>query len=387
MVSLAHIDPVELGARLRTARTNCRMTQEQAAKHLGLARTTLVAIERGDRRVSAAELVAMADCYGVTAGRFLQADTAPLDISPQFRHVKLGQDADQAIEAIRTLEELASLYLRIEQQLGRPLITSYPAPIPLGAGKPADQAEDAALQLRSRLGLGLAPIADLPGLLETELGIRVFAVPLPSKISGAYVFHETIGACVLINANHSVHRQAWTAAHELGHFMLDRRGADVAWRDQTSQVPTERIADLFAAAFLMPAAAIRRRYREVLGEQGGFSARNLIFLADAFHVSLQAMALRLEDLGLLVSGTWEKLRDQGLSAQVANEVLGRPPAPLSRPIQSRFTMIALDAFEKELLSEAELARLLRRDRVEIRRLIDQLHEADGIMIGQEAVGA
>jgi hypothetical protein len=33
MVSLAHIDPAEPRARLRTARTNCRMTQEQAAKH------------------------------------------------------------------------------------------------------------------------------------------------------------------------------------------------------------------------------------------------------------------------------------------------------------------------------------------------------------------
>jgi DNA-binding XRE family transcriptional regulator len=49
---LDRVDARELGSRLKAARTGAEVTQEVAAQCIGAARTTIVAIERGDRRLS-----------------------------------------------------------------------------------------------------------------------------------------------------------------------------------------------------------------------------------------------------------------------------------------------------------------------------------------------
>lgn len=59
------MDELKVGDRLRVARSASGLTQEQAAERLGLARTTLVAIERGDRQPRPEELVAFAKLYAV----------------------------------------------------------------------------------------------------------------------------------------------------------------------------------------------------------------------------------------------------------------------------------------------------------------------------------
>jgi hypothetical protein len=51
----------------------------------------------------------------------------------------------------------------------------------MGRGRIAQQAEEIAAELRSRLGLGLGPIPDLEGLLELELGLRIFG-NLPARL-------------------------------------------------------------------------------------------------------------------------------------------------------------------------------------------------------------
>jgi transcriptional regulator with XRE-family HTH domain len=51
--------------RLKKIRKNLRLTQEFVAKQMGMSRTTIVAIESGNRDVTAAELAAFSDLYGV----------------------------------------------------------------------------------------------------------------------------------------------------------------------------------------------------------------------------------------------------------------------------------------------------------------------------------
>ncbi|MFJ8895199.1 helix-turn-helix domain-containing protein [Leifsonia sp. NPDC102414] len=52
-----------IGARLRTLRESLGLTQEDAANGVNLQRTSIVAIEKGDRQVSATELAAFANLY------------------------------------------------------------------------------------------------------------------------------------------------------------------------------------------------------------------------------------------------------------------------------------------------------------------------------------
>ena len=54
------LDPVEVGRRLRIARETAGMTQAHAAASIDVARTTLVAMEKGQRAARTAELLPLA---------------------------------------------------------------------------------------------------------------------------------------------------------------------------------------------------------------------------------------------------------------------------------------------------------------------------------------
>ncbi len=56
----------QIAARARTARENSGLSQGQAARKLGLSRPSLTESEAGRRKISAAELTAMAEIYGVS---------------------------------------------------------------------------------------------------------------------------------------------------------------------------------------------------------------------------------------------------------------------------------------------------------------------------------
>ncbi len=375
---LDRIDTRELGSRLKAARTAAEVTQEVAAKRIGAARTTIVAIERGDRRLSGEELLALCELYGVPVGRLVRAESVRVDLAPQFRRAPQSEADPAATEASGLLQTSAVRYVELERRLGRPLEPDYPPVRRIQRAQVPEQAEDAAAELRARLGLGQSPIPDLLSLIESELRIRLFVLPLPAGISGAYAYHEAIDACILINANHAPTRQAWTAAHELGHFMTDRRSAEVLRADAAHDDPAEQFANRFASALLMPAPAVRSRFRELTEAQGRFSPRALVYLALAFHVSVEAAARRLEQLRLFRKGTFEALRTAGLNAAAVRGIVRdhadeTPVQGPERRFLPRYTEIALEAYEQELISEGELARMLHLGRIETRELLDELH--------------
>lgn len=79
------IRPEVLGARLRNARMNARLTQEAAAQATGIARTTITAMESGKRPIDAHQLRAFAEVYQVSEVELLGADQQPLDLEVKFR--------------------------------------------------------------------------------------------------------------------------------------------------------------------------------------------------------------------------------------------------------------------------------------------------------------
>ena len=55
---------LDLAKRLKSAREFLQLSQEYVAKHMNISRTSLVALEAGERKVSSEELKAFADIYG-----------------------------------------------------------------------------------------------------------------------------------------------------------------------------------------------------------------------------------------------------------------------------------------------------------------------------------
>ena len=369
-MSATGLPGTELGMRLRAARSGANLTQDAAAAAIGVARTTLVAIERGQRSVKSEELLALARLYGISAGKLTSPDAIHVDLSAKFRRAEGKQMSKSFTDVVALLNRVATGAAQLERMLGQEIRTDYPPPIRINTNTFIQQAEDAANNLRARLGVGLSPFPDLIGLLEQELGLRIFFRALPSLVSGLYAYDPVIGACILINAKHSWKRRIQTAAHETGHFVSDRSTADILEEEELSPTIEERFARRFGAAFLLPASAVRARVDLIVGTEGRFNIRELILLAHQLGVSTEAMCRRLEELNLLSHGTWDSLKDRRFASNLERTVLGDSgPEPKPPLIPARLAYLASTALDQELLSEEQLCDLLAVDRLELREAL------------------
>jgi Zn-dependent peptidase ImmA (M78 family)/DNA-binding XRE family transcriptional regulator len=371
----------ELGERLRAARSAANLTQNAVAASLGMARTTLVAIEKGLRSVTAEELLALARLYDVSVGRITSPDAIHVDLSAKFRRNE-GKEASKSVtEALVLLNRLATGAVELERLLGQELRTDYPPPIHINPQFVNQQAEDAAGNLRARLGVGHGPIPDIISLLELELGLRIFFRPLPSQVCGLYAYDPAVGACVLINANHHWKRRVQTATHETGHFAADRSHADILEEKEVSASIEERFAKRFGSAFLIPASGVRARFDQIVGLENRFEVRELILLAHQFGVATEAMCRRLEELGLLPQGSWDSLRDRGFASDLERSVIGeasvQPKPPL---LPARLAYLAAIALDREVLSEGQLCDLLAIDRAELRQALAPFEANEAISL-------
>lgn len=356
-----------LGERLRQARSNANLTQDAAAGQLEIARTTLVAIERGQRRVKPDELVALAYLYGISVGRLTAIDSVHVDLTAKFRRLEGATSSPDVTNAVALLNRLATGSAEIERAVGAALHHDYPPPIRIRTSGLLQQAEDAAVSLRNRLGVGLGPIGNLFSLLELDMGIRIFVRPLPNHISGLYAYDPAVGACVLINALHRHKRRTLSLAHECGHFVSDRAHADILEDDGVPMSVEERFARRFGPALLMPASAVRARFDQIVTVEKVFSVRQLVLLAHQFGAATEAMARRLEELDLLPNGTWQSIKDRKFDSSFEREVLGDPAPELIPPlIPPRLAYLASVAVERGVLSEGQLCEQLVVDRVQLR---------------------
>ncbi len=91
---LNHINLAQLGDALQHARKRVGMTQEEAAHVIDVARTTLVAIEKGERRIKAGELLKLARVYGRPLTDFIgtRPQVEPFDV--QFRGPSFRSEED-----------------------------------------------------------------------------------------------------------------------------------------------------------------------------------------------------------------------------------------------------------------------------------------------------
>jgi len=388
MTPLEQITPGEIGERLRIARDAANMTQAAAAEAIGVARTTIVAIEQGLRRVRINELQSLAKAYRTSVNALLRREAVHVDLAPRFR--KLNGNRDGAAAAAELLTDLARAEVELENLLGVQRVRNYPPERPLLPGDVKAQAEHDSAELRQRLGLGIGPITDLVTILEMEIGVRVYVRRFDSRISGLFAYDDAIGACMLLNANHPRDRRAQTAGHETGHFISARRQPEVLHQNEQGNSREERYANAFARALLTPARGVLQKFHEVTAGSDRVTRRHVIVLSHYFGVSREAMMRRLEELGSVKHGTWDWFQaNGGITDEHARQVLGDLTSPdasktdADRPTTLRLNLLAVEASRQHLLSEGQLSRLLRLDRVELREILsnDEIEggEGDGVI--------
>lgn len=390
---LNSLNPRQLGERLKDARKARGLTQELVATKLGILRTTLVAIEKGSRRVTAGELIEMARMYGRSVSDFVSQRANKEPLVPQFRLPPGQQNVNESdlSDAAAELEGLARDYVELEAIDGTVRGSNFPPVYALEVPgvSPEQRGEEVAAEERTRLGLGDGPIADLRSLLEEAVGLRVFYFDLPPKVGGLFACNDDLGACVAINRKHPTPRANWSLAHECGHFLTTRYVADVSFtRDHWGKLAAEKFADSFAKNFLMPRMGVARRLSETVKAHGkGATVGDVMSLAHFYQVSAEAMFRRLEELKRVPFGTWEKLREKhGSKPEQSRTALGLSIGPRQPMLPLRYRLLAQSAYEvKEQLTEGQLARKLRTDRVsarlemELLRLVaDESRDSGGV---------
>ena len=378
---LDEVDPKTLGARLQEARKVRGFTQQAVADEMNMARTTLVAIEKGERRVAPEELIKLASFYGRSVSDFVGRQSLTLGFVPQFRaawHQEFSEDEELNVIADE-LHRLAEDYLELERLCEVPMSQIYSPPYDFSKSSPEQAAEEVAGAERNRLGIGDGPITNLRERLETDVGIRIFYFAMQPKISGVFAFNDILGGCIGINSAHPRDRRNWSLAHEYGHFLSNRYQAEITFlTERKRQSVAERFADAFAENFLMPASGLNRRFTEMhrASAAGSITLAQICTLADLYKVSVQAFVIRLEKLRRLPIGTWDGLETKGFRPRRAQQLLGIEANPSEEQLlPQRYLNLAVMAYEKELLSEGQLAKMLRADRVSTRALVEQvLHQ-------------
>ena len=79
------VNPVDVGKRLRLARETAGITQADAALTISVGRTTLVAIEKGQRKIRIKELQMLAAMYSTSVNTLLRPESKHVNLVPQFR--------------------------------------------------------------------------------------------------------------------------------------------------------------------------------------------------------------------------------------------------------------------------------------------------------------
>jgi Zn-dependent peptidase ImmA (M78 family)/DNA-binding XRE family transcriptional regulator len=364
--TLAGIDPRLLGNELKRARKQQKMRQEDAALILEVARTTITAIENGDRRIRPNELIKLARAYNRPVSEFVRLKpTVEPFTTVQFRGpTKQTEEEKEETELdINDMENLCRDYLELEKIVGKPLRQSYPLEYVHTGTSLEAEAEALAQNERNRLGLGHGPLANLRDILEQDVGIRIFYVPLRSnKLSAMYYFSAQIGACIVINSKHPEYRCRWSLAHDYCHFLVDRYQPSITVEDAYQRVPrSEQFADAFARFLLLPTSKVVQALNDIK-QQGAVRTRDLLVLANRFGVSMQALALRIEELGLLKGSIWDRIERSDFSISDAQKQLGLENIPGRRDMfPLHYRRLAIEAYQDGRITLGSLTRYLRHD--------------------------
>jgi Zn-dependent peptidase ImmA (M78 family)/transcriptional regulator with XRE-family HTH domain len=286
-----------IGANLKRARQTLRLSQTIVGKHIGVPRQGIAAIETGRRAVTVDQLLQLTNLLRRELQWFLEPPRR-VEAFPQPHIQKRSNPGKSGVEPdqhdwyeigafdrdLRRLQPTAANALWSKRRSANPL-----RPV-------ATIAEE----VRQLSDLTTPPVNIYRAL--SCFGLRARSTTL-HLISGAFISGGgTWPPGVLINSDQPYERQRYSAAHELGHFVLNHAP------DGTQPIvsplgrrfePKEVEADSFAAEFLMPTSMIAAELKQLSSREK--LEDHVYRLADRFLVSFQAMTLRLSHLGFVTA--------------------------------------------------------------------------------------
>lgn len=273
--------------RLSLARKRRRLTAKALAEKAELAVDTISRLENGSNSPDEATVAKLVRVLSFPEPFFFDQDPEDIDTGAvSFRSFSKmsARERDAAISA-------GSLGLQLGMWVDHRF--NLPKPNLLDLSYETNP-EAAAHSMRQFWGIGEKPIGNLMGLLETN-GVRLFSLSENTASVNAFSFWRDDKPYVFLNNFKTAESSIFDAAHELGHLVMHKHG------DPKETRSTEREANGFASAFLMPANDVKARVpRRVTLDV-------LLKAKMRRRVSAMAMAYRLNTLGLLSEWQYKSL--------------------------------------------------------------------------------
>lgn len=341
------MDTATLGRRIAAAREYADMTQEGLGNAVGLDRTAVSRLEKGERKVSVVELVGIAASLKRPMSFFVE-EPVPAAVSRRqdlaHAHAStraLDVELEQFAADVRTLTEMGLL-----QPVARNRGSSTP--------KRFEDAELAASRTRAMAGLDAISPVNLAESCE-RLGLYSLSLPLGAQgADGACVevsdLPSTAGAAVL-NGDAPAGRRRMTLAHELGHWIFGDA------YDAEASVQSERMINAFAIHFLAPRSGVLNVWRS----RSGWSTRDRALAVGAeFRLSWSAAVSQLKNLNLLSHEQHRSLTSReprsGDYLRLGLTWVDELAPPYLSPA---LTSAILNAYADERLTESRALELLR----------------------------
>lgn len=313
-----------ISRRLKYGREKLGLTQAQLSEKLGFKdRQTVAAIEAGQRKLSAEELVRAMQVLHVDVDFFTDRFRLVGEGSFSWRTTK-----EATASLLDAFEEKAGRWIALYRQLDKGKETP-PSPLqprlPLSQQSAYEDANAAAEALGREWELGKVPALRLPDCVQDKLSALVLYVDAPKSISGAACQMPGLNA-ILINRKEPEGRRHYDLAHEIFHLLTweqmppEHREDDIPRGGKGRRV--EQLADNFASALLMPERTLTPRWQA----RDGSDIHNwLNHTASELMVTAVALKWRLMQLSWLTKADLLDIRDDRLTAN------GRPRQPLPTP--------------------------------------------------------
>ncbi len=365
------------GRKLRELRRIYDISQDELAQKVGVTKEYISMIENGKRVPGLDVLSNISNTFKMKPSDFLREEESPFSVL--FRATGLKKDElDEVSKAMRLVNNWAFIEEITENRPS--LAPIYPGPSETDIKyyrKLIHYAERVSESERNRLKLGFDPIDDIFSLISDQ-GLHIIRQNLDSEgLDAVFLFDEEKGAfCIINTINRTLGRQKFSAAHEYCHYLKDRREGyhiDRSIFEDIRGKPNERVANMFASAFLMPKEEVHNVVNTLSIKK--VTAYDVIFLKRYFGVSYLAMLYRLYNLGEIKKKEVDELKDVH-PYKLEKEFFGQVEEEEKTSegiLPERYLHLALTAYKDGKISLGRLSELTGVNRFTLEDVLEDIN--------------
>lgn len=299
------------------ARESLALNRAQTYESTGISPKRLAQLETGEKQPSLEELKVFSKTYKRTiATLLLNKPPKEKPLPPDRRTIdskELGNFHEKTIMAVRKARALAQSFVELREEMGIP----FPK-FNLSASI-HDNPQEVAGEIRRILHLTeINEIDNMRIALEAyiekieTLGVAVFQLSLTqNNVRGFAIVDDIIPIIGIKRGGEPPHSKIFTLFHELGHIILNSGAiSDISFNPKWE---LEKWCNAFAAEVLVPKSQfLKMKIIKEYQEQGEkiWAKKDLLELANNFHVGPLAILRSLLDCGLTTKAFYEEKHDK-----------------------------------------------------------------------------